>query len=656
LRTFPGIHEATTFLHQTWDSVSNIAAYCDGDAVEASGERGVPLGLIAVAPARSASVTGEQLTLALRLHPVRSEGPSQLLAKGGGQYGLSQPDGDTLAFEITTDRPWRLSVPVPANWYDTWHTVAAVYTGAALQLVVDGAMLGETEAAGFITYAPGGLVLGRHPLPGTPGSGIVSALRVYGVALPADMLDDESARPDGCLLDFRFDRLSAYTPISRNSPATTPPPPAEWQEALDAWRADNTMLASGTLYVPVPEAAFCAGLTADWEVGADGLRRAGGSTPLVWDEARNAACVAAGYALPDAEPGTAFWLTLYFHRDREGRRESVGWRQFRLPVHAPPLPGPNAGTLPPLEISEKDNTGYFKGDNFAVQIDLPTATITSWLVDGEELLELGPIHQLWRAPSWDEVAEGAEDSLALRWSRAGLAENMMGVTAMEALQSTPSRVALQFQGLVIRRNSDVLFEVSRGYALYGNGEIVLQQTLTQKMPLPPLGRVGLELRLPRDLNRFTWFGEGPAGLYADSRPGELTGRYTARADENFPAGGWPMERGHKAEVRWLALRNRAGRGIVLGSETPFTASLSPYSTFQLTEALHGDTLGPDSAFTLHVDHEFRPPGAPELGEPNAPGASWTTRIRMRALLPEDKDPWNFLKTAEPVEGDPTDQG
>lgn len=276
---------------------------------------------------------------------------------------------------------------------------------------------------------------------------------------------------------------------------------------------------------------------------------------------------------------------------------------------AAPAPGPALDSLPGIEIHEKDNVGYFKGEGFDMAIDLPTATITSWQLDGEELLDLGPIHQFWRPPRFDEICPGDNSPpIAMEWISAGLMENIMGVTAMEALQDRPSRVVLKFQGLIIRRNSDVLFEVQRNYTIFGNGEVLLEQTLTPKTPLPALGRAGLELRLPLEFHAITQ----PAAN-SDADP-----------------------------IQWISMCNSEGTGLLVWGEVPFRAEASSFSPFQRTEAIYPATLTPDAALTLHVDLD-RAPGN------ESPSNPLRQSLRLRGLRANDTPARQYVATDLPIE-------
>ncbi len=635
----PGNMEHTTFHHQTWDRIARIAAFSDVPPKEQAGTLGIPLGTIAVAPARSASVTGEQVTLLLRLYPQQGDGAVHYVAKGADQYGLFQPDGEHLTFLVTTDETHSVTVPVPEDWYETWHTVAAIYTGTAIQLVIDGSEVGTTPVSGCLRYAPGALLFGRHPFEPGNGRGVLHQFQLYDEALTPSALENALVAPPAeCRINFAFDTWDSFTGVVTAPPAphgSTPSP--QWQEALMAWQATTAELNQASLSCQVPPDVPWDKSTADWEIWRDGEVVQSGTCAVEWDQDARRVSLQPGYALPPAQAGTEHWLNLYFQRDAV----PVACKQFLLPTDTAPAPGPVANSLASIDIHEKDNVGYFKGANFTLEIDLPTATIISWEIDGEQLLELGPIHQLWRAPTHTEL--GGNDALATRWSVAGFAENMMGVTAMEALQDMPSRVTMQFKGLIIRRDSEILFEVARDYIVHGDGEVVLRQTLTPKMALPPLGRIGLEIRLPNDMTQVSWYGRGPEGLFDDSRAWDRVALYDCREMPSWSSSGWPTEQGHKRDVRWLTLRNAGGRGLFIGSHVPFGATVSPYSTFQITEALHGDCLTPDSAITVHVDSQF--PGPDTTATPL--DSPIFTELRMRGLLPEDEAPGNFLKRGIP---------
>ncbi len=636
----PGSMEHLTFHHQTWDSVAHIAAFSDVPPDGYDGTAGVPLGTIAVAPARSASVTGDALTLLLQLYPQRSEGPVHYIAKGADQYGLFQPDGEHLCFLVTTDQRHCATATVPDDWYDRWHSVAAVYDGTRIQLFIDGVEVACEPVTGFLRYAPGGLLFGRHPVQTGVGVGVLHRFQLYDVALAPSLLAQALNAPTPeCRIDFSFDTWESFSGTTPRPNEPTEPTP--WQKALATWQATDSELSEGTLTWQTAPGILWDHLTVDWEVCRDGEVKQQGTCDLNWDGATGCLSVQPGYTFPRDDAGTEYWLNLHFKEDSGEEPKSVARKQFLLPTDCGLAPGPMGNGLPPIDIHEKDNVGYFKGENFTVEIDLPTATILSWEIDGEQLLELGPIHQLWRAPARDEL--GDNDALATHWSVAGLAENMMGVTAMEALQDMPPRVALQFKGLIIKRDSEVLFEVAREYVVHGDGEIVLRQTLTPKAPLPPLGRIGLELRLPNDMTHVAWYGGGPGALFEDSQEENTISHYTCTASAPFPASSWPTELGHKRGVRWLTLRNSGGRGLFIGSHTPFTATVSPYSTFQLTEAMHPDCLTPDSALTVHADSWLSTPECLA----SLPDDALTSEIRMRGLLPEDRAPWECLKRGIP---------
>ncbi|MBX3176802.1 MAG: hypothetical protein KF886_05545 [Candidatus Hydrogenedentes bacterium] len=257
-----------------------------------------------------------------------------------------------------------------------------------------------------------------------------------------------------------------------------------------------------------------------------------------------------------------------------------------------PQPGPRLLELPPIKIHEQDNVGQFTGEGFYIEIDLPSATIVTWRVGDMDLIELGPVHQFWKPLPLAECAPcGDETPLHRNWADAGYAENLLGTTAMEAFQGSPHAVTLEFQAMIIRRNSDVLFDVDRRYTVFGNGEVLLEQTLTARSPLPAPGRAGMEVRA---LPCFDHLSQGGA-----------------------PGGG----------TAWAALRDREGYGLLAWSDGPLAISAAPFSVFQRSEAHCPEWLAPDSAITLHLD-DPAPPAAWNAGD------VWRQTLRLRGLDPE----------------------
>lgn len=84
--------------------------------------------------------------------------------------------------------------------------------------------------------------------------------------------------------------------------------------------------------------------------------------------------------------------------------------------------------------------------------------------------------------------------------------------------------------------------------------------------LPELPRLGLEFRLPRSMEAFSYYGRGPEENYWDRNNGTLSGLYhTTASAEHYPYVR-PQETGHHTDVEWLEFK---GLKIVAGDKMEF---------------------------------------------------------------------------------------
>ncbi len=84
--------------------------------------------------------------------------------------------------------------------------------------------------------------------------------------------------------------------------------------------------------------------------------------------------------------------------------------------------------------------------------------------------------------------------------------------------------------------------------------------------LPELPRLGLEFRLPRSMEAFSYYGRGPEENYWDRNNGTLPGLYhTTASAEHYPYVR-PQETGHHTDVEWISFD---GLKIVAGDKMEF---------------------------------------------------------------------------------------
>ena len=140
------------------------------------------------------------------------------------------------------------------------------------------------------------------------------------------------------------------------------------------------------------------------------------------------------------------------------------------------------------------------------------------------------------------------------------------------------------------------------YTLRGDGRLQIDTQVTPGPDLPPLPRIGLEMRLPAGRDRMAWYGRGPQENYIDRRDGALVGVYRGTVDEQYTPYVVPQEYGNKTDVRWVALTDAAGNGLLATGLPTLEVSAHHYATANITAARHTCELEWQPEVTLDLDY------------------------------------------------------
>ena len=114
--------------------------------------------------------------------------------------------------------------------------------------------------------------------------------------------------------------------------------------------------------------------------------------------------------------------------------------------------------------------------------------------------------------------------------------------------------------------------------------------------------------LPGAFDNFTWYGRGPHETYIDRKQGAKVGVHSGTVDEQYVPYIVPQENGNKTDVRWAALTDERGLGllVVAGAadvDQPWlNVSVHHYSAQDLTQATHTHKLERRDEVTLNLDY------------------------------------------------------
>ena len=154
----------------------------------------------------------------------------------------------------------------------------------------------------------------------------------------------------------------------------------------------------------------------------------------------------------------------------------------------------------------------------------------------------------------------------------------------------------------------------------GKGSYIVDLKVSVGEKKPPVPRIGVTFRIPRELSNVEWYGLGPWENYSDRRTGALLDvwkasvglvRGLAGADgaidypefrlnpDNYVE---PGEQGYRTGCRWISFGDGKGRSVkVTALDAPVGFNAWPYSQDALEKARHQWDLSDEGAITVNVD-------------------------------------------------------
>lgn len=301
---------------------------------------------------------------------------------------------------------------------------------------------------------------------------------------------------------------------------------------------------------------------------------------------------------------TEYWLNFSIKLKADTLWAKAGYEiaseQFQIPFEAPQPPIVDESSMDGLKVDENDNTvtigGTRDGEEFQVVFDKTSGTIASWSVAGTTLVSQGPVPNFWRAPNDNDKGNGMPDRTGT-WRYAGRDRKVeqVKVTSPTA-QSVRIEVYFSFPTTIPSTGTAI-------YVIYGNGDIIVQNILVPGDPdLPEIPEVGTLLTLPAGYENVTWYGRGPQENYWDRDTGALVGVYTNTVTGMFEPYIEPQETGNRTDVRWIALTNQTGAGLLAVSLPVMEINALHYTPWELESVSHPYELESNGEVYLRLSY------------------------------------------------------
>lgn len=161
--------------------------------------------------------------------------------------------------------------------------------------------------------------------------------------------------------------------------------------------------------------------------------------------------------------------------------------------------------------------------------------------------------------------------------------------------------------------NDFHFISNRIWKIYPDGSIELNSTIGGSKNID-LARIGYEIQLPSEYDNYTYYGRGPWNNYNDRCSGSFIEQYNTTVAAQFEKFPKPQDMANREQVRWAALTNKAGAGVMFISTEGMSVTALPWNDVELTLAAHPHELPQSSGTWLHIDKKVNGLGGNSCGQ------------------------------------------
>lgn len=389
-----------------------------------------------------------------------------------------------------------------------------------------------------------------------------------------------------------------------------------------------------------------------WEVSEDGRTIESGDLPPMKLGPSESANLKIPFATIAAKPGAEYFLRVSFHLHSDtiwaSKGYEVAWQQIKLPAAAPATIEPFAA-MPNLAAQQDGDLISFSGARFSVSFRKSTGAIASLTYDGTTVIKDGGAASNGPALSVLRAFTDNDKWMSDSFISAGLTVLQRRVRAFDVqpVSNNAYRVTVAI---------DVIGAKGRGfrhtciYTILGNGAVVMDNTVEPVGDLPVLPRVGLQLALPKAFENLTWYGRGPWASYPDRKQSADIGRFNGTVTDQLVPNVRPQEDGAKEDVRWAALTDEGGKGLLITADSHLMLTALHFTPEDLLRTTHLHLLRPREDVIVNLDYAQMGLGNASCGP--RPMSQYTLRpgtFRFRyTLRPCEGDPAAEARTALPL--------
>lgn len=372
-----------------------------------------------------------------------------------------------------------------------------------------------------------------------------------------------------------------------------------------------------------------------WSVEADGKEILSGRLDDINVAAQQERKIAIDYSSISAEAGVQYYINFSIKTTAaEGlvpENTELANEQFKLPLSSDSSIMADKGAN--LRLFRDNKIIRLSNDVLHLEMDKKSGKITSYRFNDKELLNDGLTFNFWRAPNDNDFGNNMAHKFGV-WKDI---TKQLPQAEVKVRRISPS----EYKVNVSYQLDSVKVAATTEYRIYGTGAVKVSNHIAasqrdgKALEIP---RVGMRLRLRPEFEKLEYFGRGPWENYSDRKYSAHFGRYLSTVAEQPFAYIRPQETGYHNDIRWMALENQEGLGIMAIANSELSSSALPYAMEDLDPGIkkasrHTSDLHMRDFVEWHLDYNQRGVGGND--------SWWATCLEKYKLYDNRAYAWSF---------------
>jgi len=258
----------------------------------------------------------------------------------------------------------------------------------------------------------------------------------------------------------------------------------------------------------------------------------------------------------------------------------------------------------PANCQENNNFIVFEGNGFKYTFSKNLGTFVNIVKNGAEQI-IQPIKiSAWRAPTDNDRNIKSKWGWYNIWEGENLNRQFEMVYDCKLTDST-----VAVCGALSGVSRTPFFRYTLKYTVNADGEIKVELNGKVKEECIWLPRLGFEIKVPYENDKFSYFGMGPRESYCDMHRSSRVDWFESDADSEYVPYIMPQEHGNHTKTKILKLKN----GLSFEAEKYMDINVSRYTIEMLDKAQHWDELKKDNGTNIRIDYKNSGIGSASCG-------------------------------------------